>query len=54
MTPPLMGTARQDDRCPQCHKESIETITGFGGHWRKVCTKCGHEVANSRTEEVTH
>lgn len=30
------------------HQERVET---FGGYWKVVCKKCGHQVAAGRGEE---
>jgi hypothetical protein len=36
--------------CPKCGAppKDHETVTGFGGHWRKVCQKCGQELGSSQ------
>jgi hypothetical protein len=41
---------REVGLCPKCGAppKDHQTINGFGGHWRKVCQKCGHEIGSSQ------
>lgn len=45
---PDSGRASGARECPKCGNPALQVHRAFGGHWREVCNKCGHEVSKGR------